>query len=298
MIQGVNKEHSRSRGCFTSGSPHRLSIQALAALLSLAIVACGTVSATPSPTTTTTTTAETLVAAARLYADGDFDGAAAAYQHALDQGARRADVYYNLGNAWLQGGDVGRAIASYRRAERLAPRDPDIQANLALARGRVVDAVPAGDPGDLGPLGLVGLAERLRAWLSPGEMGSTALALWWALAVVFVGWRRRAGRGRTMWGRATLIAAALLGTALAVRGAWAWVDASRPAAVVVAESIPAAAGPGPASQFPAVDTLHAGAEVTIAETRAHWVRVSTPDGRELGWLPAAAIERVAPVAAR
>jgi len=32
---------------------------------------------------------------------------------------------------------VGRAIAAYRRAEELAPRDADIRANLDFARGQV-----------------------------------------------------------------------------------------------------------------------------------------------------------------
>src|SRR5262249_54460599 len=45
-------------------------------------------------------------------------------------------VYFNLGNAWFKSGQLGRAIAAYRQAERLNPRDPDVRANLQFARNQ------------------------------------------------------------------------------------------------------------------------------------------------------------------
>jgi hypothetical protein len=46
-------------------------------------------------------------------------------------------VYFNLGNAYIKTGQLGRAILNYRRAERLTPRDADLRVNLDLARGQV-----------------------------------------------------------------------------------------------------------------------------------------------------------------
>ena len=43
-------------------------------------------------------------------------------------------VFYNLGNSYQRLGKYGYAILAYERARLLTPRDPDLSANLALAR--------------------------------------------------------------------------------------------------------------------------------------------------------------------
>src|SRR5688500_8636546 len=73
----------------------------------------------------------------RLYEKGDYAGAAAGYQSVVQSGKASAEVYFNLGNAHFKNGQIGKAIASYRRAQELTPRDPDIRANLNFARGAV-----------------------------------------------------------------------------------------------------------------------------------------------------------------
>src|SRR6266699_3597580 len=72
-----------------------------------------------------------------LYEEGKFTEAAAAYEKMLQQGRASPALYFNLGNAFFKAGQVGRAVLNYRLAERLAPRDPDIRANLKFARSRV-----------------------------------------------------------------------------------------------------------------------------------------------------------------
>jgi tetratricopeptide (TPR) repeat protein len=77
---------------------------------------------------------ETFDRANAMFEAGDFAGAAAAYQEILVEHGPRAPVYYNLGNSHLRMGDYGPAILAYERARLLAPRDPDLKSNLALAR--------------------------------------------------------------------------------------------------------------------------------------------------------------------
>ena len=78
-------------------------------------------------------------AANQLYDAGKFAEAAAAYEKIEP---KTAHVYYNLGNAWFRQGKLGEAILNYERARRLAPRDPDILANLKFAEQRLgVDEV-------------------------------------------------------------------------------------------------------------------------------------------------------------
>ena len=65
---------------------------------------------------------------------GDFSGAASAYEKILAAEGPRATVFYNLGNSYQQLKRYGPAILAYERARLLTPRDPDLLANLALAR--------------------------------------------------------------------------------------------------------------------------------------------------------------------
>lgn len=68
------------------------------------------------------------------FKSGDFIGAATAYEKILTTEGPRAAAYYNLGNSYQNLKQYGPAILAYERARLLTPRDPDLLANLALAR--------------------------------------------------------------------------------------------------------------------------------------------------------------------
>ncbi|MCX6865661.1 MAG: tetratricopeptide repeat protein [Verrucomicrobia bacterium] len=70
----------------------------------------------------------------RQFQAGDCAAAAAAYEKILAADGARAAVFYNLGNSYQRLGQYGHAILAYERARLLTPRDPDLLANLALAR--------------------------------------------------------------------------------------------------------------------------------------------------------------------
>ena len=72
------------------------------------------------------------------YQETDFSGALDAYETVLQAGFESADLHYNLGNAYFKTGSLGFSILSYERALKLDPGDPDIRANLDLARGPYV----------------------------------------------------------------------------------------------------------------------------------------------------------------
>ena len=79
---------------------------------------------------------EAMTVANQLYNTGSYAEAAQVYEQLLSQGMTHSSLYYNLGNAFYVQGDLGRAILNYQRAARLDPRDPEIRANLALARNQ------------------------------------------------------------------------------------------------------------------------------------------------------------------
>ncbi len=76
------------------------------------------------------------------YVSGDFSGSAALFETLLNQGFNQAELHYNLANARFKSGDLLAAVEHYRRAWYLAPRDPDIRANLRFALEEAGAAAP------------------------------------------------------------------------------------------------------------------------------------------------------------
>ena len=59
------------------------------------------------------------------------------YQTLVDSGVQNSQLYFNLGNAYVQSDSVGRAIANYQRAAKLRPLDFKISRNLDFALSAV-----------------------------------------------------------------------------------------------------------------------------------------------------------------
>jgi tetratricopeptide (TPR) repeat protein len=68
-----------------------------------------------------------------LYRNKKFSESAVLYEKTAQE-KPAANVYFNLGNAYFKSGKVGLSILNYERARKLAPRDPDIAANLDFAK--------------------------------------------------------------------------------------------------------------------------------------------------------------------
>jgi hypothetical protein len=77
----------------------------------------------------------------KLYDGGDFVASANRLQSVIDQGYASAPLYYNAACAYYKAGHLGRAIANFRRAEKMSPDDEDIRTNLAFVKQFCVDKV-------------------------------------------------------------------------------------------------------------------------------------------------------------
>jgi tetratricopeptide (TPR) repeat protein len=86
-------------------------------------------------------------AAISLYDQGKFVESATSFQNIVDKGYSSPQLFYNAGCAYYKAGRMGLAIANFRRAERLAPEDADIKANLEFARLYTVDKIEADQKG-------------------------------------------------------------------------------------------------------------------------------------------------------
>lgn len=206
-------------------------------------------------------------AANRLYEQGRFQEAAAAYT-SLTATAGTPALWFNLGNAQFKSGQVGEAIAAYRVAQSLAPRDPDIRANLQFARDQVT-----------GPSLRPGWLDRQLATLTLNEWTLLAAGpAWLFLFALALRQLRPALAPRLRWATwltglgAALGASLLLTVALRAPG--------RDWRVVSVREADVRHGPFEESQ--SAFTVHDGAELRELDRKDGWVRVT--DGQRSGWL--------------
>lgn len=193
----------------------------------------------------------------------------------VDSGINDGRVWYDLGNARLQAGELGAAIHAYLEAERRIPADPRVQANLAHARSLRKDRItPAATTSAMD------LASVPRRVLSPGARLGVALTAWIA-AWVLLGVRllRPAAAPIPVIGTCLLVAL-LLGATVAIdvltlRGGRT--------AVLVRDGVVVRKGNGEGFEPAIEQRLSQGVELDIEERRGEWLRIRLPDGKE-GWI--------------
>jgi len=213
-------------------------------------------------------------AANKLYAEGRFAEAAGAYAQILQAGQASSAIYFNLGNACFKSGQMGRAIAAYREAEKVSPRDPDLRANLQFARYQVQG--PTLRPGQLERwLGSLNLNEW--SWL-------TAAAIWLTFALLTARQLRPAlVRSLKSW---TLIAGLIAVLLIGCCGmAFASTFTTRTAIMIVPE---AAVRSGPFEESPNAFTARDGAELRVLDQKGEWLQV-TAGARRVGWVKSEAV---------
>lgn len=217
-----------------------------------------------------------------------FEEAAAMYRAIQrEHGLGGADLFTNAGNASLLAGDVGRAIIAYRQALTIEPTHRGALAGLAQARSRVSIAAP--EDVKKGGWFVRMLKFVPRVWAVGA--GLTLWAVGWGLVLARLGRLRYCAGGRVP----TWSIAACLGTAGLVAGVVAAdIVAARDAddAVVIATEVHGHNGPD-SRVYPRTfeQSLSAGVEGRVRESRRGWVRFRLGDGRET-WLPASAVEMI------
>jgi tetratricopeptide (TPR) repeat protein len=209
--------------------------------------------------------------------------AAAHFETLREAGLRNAALEHNLGNSYYRLGDIGRAVACYRRAQRLSPGHEDSAANLEFVRRRVKPEIQPGDQQRL--------IERLLFW-----QYSTSLSqrFWAAMVFGLLGWC-----GLTVWvfRRRSWLATVSLGCVVlgfANAGLVAWEiheQQTRPAAVVVRGEPMLRTGRGEGFDPVRQEPLGPGVELRILDERGGWARVQLAD-QQTGWLPLSALERI------
>lgn len=234
-----------------------------------------------------TADAQAVSAANQLYQVGNYEDAQRIYEQLISQGVEDSAVYYNLGNTYFQQGDLGRAVLNFQRATQLNPRDPDIRANLELARSMADVPFTSTAPGPIDTL-----AKMTSRWLTLNETAILALAFWFLAGFLFLSIRLLgAGKVRTILKYGAIVSLfilALIGLSL---GSRIFTESTQHEGVVVAPVVAVSSEPG--EQFATDFSLKSGTEVSLVEAQGNWVRLAVPGDAIEGWIPVNTIETVA-----
>lgn len=192
--------------------------------------------------------------------------------------ATSAALEFNRGLAHAQLGQLGHALARLRRAERLAPRDPDIQRALSQVRAKI--SGPAVPPDPLGrTLGRLTLNE----WAVAAGLG------WWAwFALLLVA---RLGPTARQSVRGYTVSFGLMAVVLMLTALLAWRSRLREPAVIATQAN-AAVRISPLDEAKIAFTAHDGAEFRLTDERDGWFRVEEPASGRAGWLSGRSVARI------
>ncbi len=214
-------------------------------------------------------------AANKLYAEGKFADAAASYEKILQTGAQSPALLFNDANAEFKSGHLGLAIAAYRRAAQLSPRDDEIRANLAFVRSQVQGATVR--------------ESRWQNWIGALTLNEGALltaVFLWAMFALLIARQIRPALAPKLRGVTRLAVALTIfsGAVLALQAANHFNSS-----VAVVTNAEAAARSGPFDDAQRAFTAHDGAELSVLDRHGDWVQVADGAGKT-GWLPVKQVE--------
>lgn len=207
-----------------------------------------------------------------------FEKAIMLFERLIREGdIHNAKLYYNLANAYLHNGDIGKAILNYRRAETLDKNDEDIQKNLAFARSRRIDQVELETQ--------TRILHTLFFWHYDFGIRTrfALMCVFFGLActgLTFLIWLKR----RSVFLATSLIS---LGLCLAM-GLSVSVTQLRSKTVhhgvITAPEVTARQGDGESFPPSFRDPLHAGTEFLLLEARPDWLHIQLDNGSK-AWIP-------------
>jgi hypothetical protein len=213
----------------------------------------------------------------KSYEEGHYAQAAAAYQKLIDSDRISPEIYFNAGNAWFKANQLGRAIYCYRRAEELAPRDPDIRANLQIARTQA-GTNTASLPGN-----------RWTRWVGRLTLNEWTLAASVSVALFFfiLLARQTSANFNRSAGSITVALAVLSVWLLGCLGMSVDQQLMEKSSIVIVPEAVVRRGPMVESQ--SAFTAHDGAELSVLGRDGDWLQVNSAS-HQIGWLPQEDVE--------
>lgn len=225
---------------------------------------------------------ESLDNAAQAYNNGDYDNAIQFFELTVSGGITNGDIYYNLGNAYYEKGDLGNALLNYRRAMQNIPRDLDL--NIQMARVRSLRATLQTDTTHW----LIFLEQASESVITIMELSIVTFIMWSLLWVILALYRLNSAWRSMLRFLLGLVFIVLL-TLSVLLGARLYVYHNMKPAIVTIDSAPIYSGPS-VSYFRQYD-LFAGSEIYITDEQDEWLKFVTPSNQQ-GWIDANQITAV------
>ncbi len=211
------------------------------------------------------------------YRTNEFHKSAEAFERVAAAGVANGKLFYNLGNAYLKSGELGRAVLWYERAHRLIPDDPDLKFNLDYARSLTKDAREEKRSA------LTKVFFFWRESFGPTTVKYLAIfsnLVFWALLALkkieAISWRRAATLKVL---RYLFFVAAIVFTLTALHGRY--MDKHYRSGVILAEKVSVRSGL--AEDSTELFVLHAGTKVTIEKEIENHYRIHFSEDK-IGWL--------------
>lgn len=220
--------------------------------------------------------------AAEAYQDKQYTVAFDLYQELVDDGYVSAALYYNLANVCYRQNKLGLAILYYEKALKLAPRDQEIKANLALAKRQQLDQI---DP--LPAFFLDRWRHGIQSLFSSNTWSIIGAALLWLGAAGLILWILGRARKQRKWGfivGVSLLIFSILPFYLA--SSRAQFERHSGMAVLLESEYGLRSAPEEGSKV--LVPLHEGVKLVIIDQIGDWLKVKLEDG-EQGWLPERAL---------
>lgn len=212
------------------------------------------------------------------YFHAKYPEAIEAYEQVVALGVRSADLYYNLGNAYLKSNQLGPAIFNYERALSLQADAEDIAYNLNTAREAAKK---------LGEDRLVGV-EAVPSWQKFVKPLSLSLVTWLFIGFYLALFTLLIAVRYAPPGFLRVVVITLLGfialfalSSGAVLGGKLYLEERVKEVVVLPNQLQVKEGPD--LNFTTLFTIHAGLKARLVERDQDWLRIRLQNGLE-GWV--------------
>ncbi len=215
--------------------------------------------------------AEVYLNGVNAYRQGHYQEAARTFEQVAQTPIRNPGLFYNIGNAHLKAGDIGRAILWYERARLMAPNDPDLRFNLANAVSRVKDRQETG----------ANLLDVIFFWDNLISLKVLQIVCI-CLSVVFFTWAGiRAWTGKKTLSGTGMAILALFLMVCCITGIGMAKQRNRSYAVIVADQADVRAGT--LENAALLFTLHAGTKVRVDEKKDQYLKIVFSKDK-IGWV--------------
>lgn len=193
-----------------------------------------------------------------------------------ESGISNGYLYYNLGNCYLMLEEIGKAILSYRRAERLIPGYGNLRENLQTAISRRIDKEERGQLKKI--VKTLSLQSYWFSYSTTLILFTTFFSLIWAILALQLFFKSPVLKVLLVL---SICIAFLFGLA---GGIYLYSDYADVAGVILAKTCEARKGPGIRYEPSFTSSLHEGTEFSLLERHSGWLHIRLESGEDC-WIP-------------